>query len=124
LPTNADSVRGINAAAFTAYGQISTPFSYTIAASGGTAPYNFSLTAGSLPPGLTLAANGQISGTPTQAGTYVFDYQIQDAVSSKTVLIGRVDIGASGTIGDVPLPGWALLAMAMTMAAGIYRRLR
>jgi uncharacterized protein (TIGR03437 family) len=43
-----------------------------VTASGGSGPYQFSLSDGALPPGLTLAQNGQISGTPTTAGTYSF----------------------------------------------------
>lgn len=45
----------------------------------------WSATNGALPPGLTLSDNGQLSGTPTQAGTYTFwiemklpDYWIPD----------------------------------------------
>src|SRR5262249_38608710 len=48
---------------------LGTPYSFTLIASGSPAP-SFSLTAGALPPGLTLASNGLISGTPTAAGTY------------------------------------------------------
>jgi hypothetical protein len=36
----------------------------------------FSLLAGALPPGLTLASDGSISGTPTQAGVYNFTAQV------------------------------------------------
>ena len=54
----------------------------TIAASGGIAPYSFAITAGTQPPGLTLSAAGQLSGTPTTAGTYNFTVTVTD--SSKT----------------------------------------
>lgn len=35
--------------------------------------YIYSLTSGSLPNGLTLSSNGQITGTPTQSGTFNFE---------------------------------------------------
>ncbi|MET3579039.1 uncharacterized protein with beta-barrel porin domain [Mesorhizobium robiniae] len=41
----------------------------TISAQGGTAPYSFALTAGTLPAGLSLGGN-QISGTPTESGSF------------------------------------------------------
>jgi uncharacterized protein (TIGR03437 family) len=53
-------------------GVVSASYSQTVTASGGSGPYQFSLSDGALPPGLTLAQNGQISGTPTTAGTYSF----------------------------------------------------
>lgn len=41
--------------------------------SGGTAPYTFSISSGTLPPGLTLdPATGFVDGTPTEVGTYNF----------------------------------------------------
>jgi Putative Ig domain len=47
-------------------GQVSTPYNATLAASGGTPPYQWSVSSGALPAGLTLAAaTGIISGTPT-----------------------------------------------------------
>jgi large repetitive protein len=53
--------------------------------SGGAAPYTWSVTSGSLPPGLALTNpygpgdnNSQLSGTPTTAGTYTFTMQVAD----------------------------------------------
>ena len=47
-------------------GQVNVPYNATLAASGGTTPYTWSLTSGTLPAGLTLnASTGTISGTPT-----------------------------------------------------------
>ena len=43
------------------------------------APAGFGVIAGSLPPGLTLAANGQLSGTPTAGGSFSFSVQGEDA---------------------------------------------
>lgn len=51
----------------------------------GTAPITWSVVSGSLPAGLTLAANtGVLSGTPTAAGTSSFTVQAQNAVGTAT----------------------------------------
>jgi hypothetical protein len=47
----------------------STAYSHTLQAAGGTAPYTFSISSGSLPSGLSLSSAGVISGTPSAAGT-------------------------------------------------------
>lgn len=50
-----------------------TAYNQAVSATGGTAPYTFSVVSGVLPSGLTLnALSGEISGTPTVAGTSVF----------------------------------------------------
>jgi hypothetical protein len=47
-------------------GQLNTPYSSTLTATGGAVPYTWSLASGALPDGLTLnSATGEISGTPT-----------------------------------------------------------
>ena len=61
-------------------GFVSTPYSVTLGASGGTAPYCWSLVEGTLPPGLTLAPeSGLISGTPSGASASVFSVRVTDA---------------------------------------------
>jgi hypothetical protein len=56
------------------------PYSASLAATGGISPYSWSVTSGSLPPGLTLnSSTGQISGTPDVAGTYSFTVTVTDA---------------------------------------------
>ncbi|MGB8323816.1 MAG: putative Ig domain-containing protein, partial [Candidatus Acidiferrum sp.] len=51
-------------------GQINTAYSATLAVSGGTGPYTWTQTSGTLPAGLTLnAASGALSGKPTAAVT-------------------------------------------------------
>jgi Putative Ig domain/Protein of unknown function (DUF1565) len=49
-------------------GQVGTAYSATLTATGGTAPYSWALTSGTLPAGLVLnSTSGAIGGTPTQA---------------------------------------------------------
>ncbi len=54
-------------------------YSQTLTASGGVAPYTFSVTAGSLPNGLTLSSAGALSGTTTTSGTFNFTVTGSDA---------------------------------------------
>jgi hypothetical protein len=52
-------------------GTVGTPYSVTLAGSGGIAPYTWSISSGSLPTGtgLTFSSAGVLSGTPTAADT-------------------------------------------------------
>jgi hypothetical protein len=56
-----------------------SPYSATLAATGGTAPYAWSISAGSLPAGLSLSTTGTITGTPTTAGEMSFSVLVTDA---------------------------------------------
>src|SRR5205823_4295443 len=58
-------------------------YSATITTIGGVAPITFSVSAGTLPAGLTLApSTGAISGTPTAYGTATFTVQAQGATGA------------------------------------------
>jgi hypothetical protein len=61
--------------------QMATPYSVTLAATGGTGPYSWSVAAGALPRGLSLSASGLIAGTPLQSGSFSFTVSAQDASS-------------------------------------------
>jgi large repetitive protein len=59
-------------------GQVQVPYSFQIQASGGSSPYVWDVSAGTLPAGLTLTSAGVLQGTPTQAGTSVFTVRVID----------------------------------------------
>jgi hypothetical protein len=58
-------------------------YSYSFLATGGVrGTYLWSLSSGTLPPGLTLGYNGQLGGTPTTVGTYYFDVTVTDSADN------------------------------------------
>ncbi len=59
-------------------GTVGTNYNQTITASGGAAPYTFSVSAGALPNGLTLTTAGVLSGPPSVAGTFNFTLKATD----------------------------------------------
>ena len=62
-----------------AAGQVGVPYSNQFSSTGGANPVTYSRTAGTLPPGLTLATGGLLSGTPTSFGTYNFTLTATDS---------------------------------------------
>jgi hypothetical protein len=71
---------------------LGAPYGQTVAASGGQAPYNWTLASGTLPPGLTLSdTTGEITGTPTTAGTL----SLQMAVSDSSTPVQQVTVRLS-----------------------------
>jgi uncharacterized protein (TIGR03790 family) len=62
-------------------------YSQTITTTGGTSPYTWSISQGSLPAGLTLNSGlGVVSGTPTVYGTFFFEAQVADSESNPVTL--------------------------------------
>lgn len=90
-------------------------YSQTLAATGGVAPYAWSLASGSsLPAGLSLnASTGAITGTPTASGTSSFTVQVSDAETPAAVATQALSI-------VVVTPSFTLAAnpSALTIAAG------
>jgi len=60
-------------------GVVGNAYSQIFVATGGTAPYAWTVTAGVPPPGLDLSATGVISGTPTTVGTFSFTVGVSDS---------------------------------------------
>ena len=73
-----------------------TPYSQTVTASGGTAPYSYAVLSGALPPGLSLAGGtGVISGTPTTPGAYSFTIQATDATPNTGTRNYTINVGSN-----------------------------
>jgi hypothetical protein len=53
--------------------------SATLGASGGTVPYQWSISGGAMPPGLSLSPDGSVAGTPTTPGLFNFTVQVAEA---------------------------------------------
>lgn len=54
-------------------------YSERLTASGGIAPYTWTVSSGTLPPGLKLSSSGVLSGTPTKGGVFSFKVKANDS---------------------------------------------
>jgi uncharacterized repeat protein (TIGR03803 family) len=98
-------------------------YSTILAATGGVAPYTWSITSGSLPAGLSLnASTGDISGTPSEPGTANFVVQVADSEGTPTTATAGLAItiptpicvvapDANSTTVNVAAPGQSATAL-------------
>jgi hypothetical protein len=93
-------------------------FSQQLSASGGSAPYTYAVTAGSLPPGLTLSPTGLLSGAPTSAASFTFTITVTEASGFTGTRV--YTLGAMPTPIMVPTqtPGGLLLMLLGMLAIG------
>jgi hypothetical protein len=76
-------------------GTVGVAYSQAITGSGGTAPYTFGVTVGTLPAGLTLTAAGLLAGTPTTPGTVTFTIRGTDALGCFADVVRTVVVVAA-----------------------------
>lgn len=104
-------------------GAVGVAYSQTITASGGTAPFTFTRTAGSIPTGLTLTTAGVLAGTPTQ--TLLPDsLTIRGTDSSGLGCFAEVVYTMGVVVGVPTLPQIFVLVLALTLIWLGYRRLQ
>jgi hypothetical protein len=65
-----------------AYGGTPYPASGSLQAVGGVPPYAWDSLSGALPPGMSLGADGRISGTPTASGIFSFTARVTDSAGN------------------------------------------
>jgi sugar lactone lactonase YvrE len=86
------------------FGVVGQAYSTMIAAQGGALNYTFSVSSGTLPPGLGLVSNGSLKGNPSLAGTYNFTIQVSDGVSPNATLPATLIVYPKLTITTTSLP--------------------
>lgn len=102
---------------------IGVAYSQAVSASGGTAPYSYAITAGSVPTGLSLSPGGGVlSGTPTATGTFNFTVTATDSSGSPGPYTGSAaysfTVGAPTLLLPVPVLPGATLAQAYNATVG------
>jgi hypothetical protein len=120
-------------------GQVGAAYSATLTATGGTSPYVWSITSGTLPAGLSLSSSGAISGTPTAAvSASPTTFEVSDSenpaqtkTASLSVTISAAPSsgggGGGGALGGsmlVALAGFVLARLLRLMPALAPRRMR
>jgi hypothetical protein len=100
-------------------GRVGTPYSQTLAASGGTLPLTWSITSGTLPSGLSLnSSTGVVSGTPSAAATASLTFNVTDAGGVAATKTLTLTVGSNITITTSALPGATVgTAYSQTLAA-------
>jgi len=94
LTVNSD-VLSISAASTLPTGTVGSVYSQSLAATGGAAPYTWSILSGTLPAGLLLSASGVISGTPTAISSANFTIQVTDSASQTASKLLSITINAA-----------------------------
>ncbi|MBL9114130.1 MAG: putative Ig domain-containing protein [Verrucomicrobiaceae bacterium] len=101
-------------------GAVNTAYNATFAATGGSTPYTWDVSAGALPDGITLSSSGTLSGTPTEGGTFNFTVEVTDSssASSTKAFVLNIAFPALSITTSSPLPNaFSTLVYSQTLAA-------
>jgi hypothetical protein len=86
-------------------GTTGSAYSATLTAGGGSTPYTWAVTVGTLPTGLSLnASSGAITGTPTAAGTSNFTVEVTDDTTNTATRALSITVTGSLAITTSTLP--------------------
>ncbi|HET7014345.1 MAG TPA: putative Ig domain-containing protein, partial [Streptosporangiaceae bacterium] len=100
-------------------GEVGVSYSDSLTVTGGTSPFTWSISSGSLPPGITInSSTGKLSGTPTTAGTYSFTVRVTDNASlSATQAMSITIVPAPSLTFGAPPGGWTNTVYSYTLSA-------
>ena len=79
-------------------GQVGQSYDTSLQPAGGLAPYTYAITAGTLPPGLTLQSTGEIFGSPTAAGASTFTVSVTDSENPPVTVTQAESITVTGGV--------------------------
>jgi CSLREA domain-containing protein len=82
---------------------VGASYNQTISATGGNAPYTFTVTGGALPGGLTLSPQGQLAGTLNVGGSFTFTISAQDAAGCTSARAYTFATNAPPGLSPIPL---------------------
>ena len=88
-------------------GTVGSYYSQTLGVSGGTSPYSWRITSGTLPAGLSMNTDGWISGTPSTTGTTTLTFRVTDGAgrtASKNLSVTVNATSATLSVATVSLP--------------------
>mgnify|MGYP001160187859 CR=1 FL=1 len=83
-------------------GIIGDAYSSRVYATGGTGGYVFSVSAGKLPPGIVMTADGNIQGTPTESGSWTITVTVTDDFGSTDTQDLTIDVSTATELVILP----------------------
>jgi putative Ig domain-containing protein len=95
-------------------GVVTNPYAgFSFSASGGSPPFTWAITSGTLPGGLTLASDGTLSGTPTSVGSFALTVTATDSAQTPGT-------GAQPFSVTINAPEPLLISPGQTPPAGVH----
>lgn len=84
-----------------------TSYAFTLSSTGGQPPLRWTLADGSLPSGMFLSQDGELTGVPRGLGGYPFTVRVQDGNGALTTRLLVLEVRGAGSDGGVPDAGVA-----------------
>jgi hypothetical protein len=109
-------------------GALNISYVASLTADGGVGPYAWTISSGTLPPGLALTGDGQLKGVPGAAGQFPFTAQVADARGKTATLSLTLSVADSHVdpVADAPTvkstnwSGYALAGGPFTSVSGTF----